>query len=127
MQETPKSSTARTCTRKAWLGLLLVMSVATAAQAATIQCGAGDRVQGEFGGGEIGTIAEIGTQPPHVGAYRITFSWSPRGEWYHPDTWEVRPQGTSDRCQPPAGTAAATMTCLSARYASSPSPSAGRR
>jgi len=41
-------------------------------------CGVGTRVQGEFGGGGIGTIKEIGTEPPHVGWYRITFDWDPK-------------------------------------------------
>ncbi|HWS25355.1 MAG TPA: hypothetical protein VN259_02155 [Xanthomonadales bacterium] len=72
-----------------------------------MNCAVGDRVAGEFGGGEIGTIAEIGRQSPHVGAYRIVFSWSPRGEWYHPNTWDVHPEGSADRCQPAQGGGAA--------------------
>jgi hypothetical protein len=63
-------------------------------------CGVGTRVQGEFGGGGIGTIKEIGTEPPHVGWYRITFDWDPRGEWYYPKITEIRTVGTKTRCGP---------------------------
>lgn len=96
--------------RLACLALCFAAPVATIA--ADVPCAVGTRVSGEFGGGEQGTIAEIGSQPPHVGAYRITFSWSPRGEWYHPNTWKVHLAGSGDRCvvaaaalpTPPAGT-----------------------
>lgn len=70
------------------------------------------RVAGEFGGGEVGTIAEIGSISPHVGAYRVTFGWSPKGEWYHPRTWEVHPEGTQDRCVTGAPSRAPTNSAL---------------
>jgi len=61
-------------------------------------CGVGTLVQGEFGAGAIGTIKEIGTEPPHVGWYRITFDWSPTGEWYYPKITEIKIVGTKTRC-----------------------------
>ena len=99
---------SRTCCRLNRWSLACALALgASVAGAATVNCGVGDRVAGEFGGGEIGTIAEIGRQSPHVGAYRIVFSWSPRGEWYHPNTWDVHPEGSADRCQPAQGGGAA--------------------
>lgn len=61
-------------------------------------CAIGTRVVGEHGGG-TGTIAEVGTEPPHVGWYRVTFSWSPRGEWYDPRTWTLNDVATGQRCR----------------------------
>ncbi|HWT15723.1 MAG TPA: hypothetical protein VN581_08075 [Patescibacteria group bacterium] len=101
--------------------LVLCLAWPLGCRAGNVPCDVGARVQGEFGGGEVGTIAEIGTQSPHVGAFRITFAWSPRGEWYHPDTWDVHPAGSRDRCVvAAAGSGAATAV---AREGSAPSRS----
>jgi hypothetical protein len=81
------------------LGLVAVTGPVATAAAQTVYCGPGTQVISENGGG-TGTIAEIGTEPPHVGWYRVTFSWSPRGEWYDPSTWKLYPAGTQQRCTP---------------------------
>jgi hypothetical protein len=64
--------------------------------AAQKECMVGSRVQ--LKGGPTGTIAEIGTESPHVGWYRIVMSWSPGGEWYDPRTWEMTIVGTNVKC-----------------------------
>ncbi len=86
--------------------LAIAGQVATAA-AQTVYCGPGTQVISENGGG-TGTIAEIGTEPPHVGWYRVTFSWSPGGEWYDPSTWKLYAAGTRQRCSPRKATPPAT-------------------
>ena len=68
------------------------------AWAADVPCGVGQQIEGEMGGGKVGEIVEIGTEAPHVGWYRITYDWSPKGEWFDPRTWDVHPQGRDDRC-----------------------------
>lgn len=91
----------------AGLGVLVSMAHA-------VDCGVGDQVQGDMGGGAKGSIAEIGTQPPHVGWYRIVFEWNkPHGDWYQPSQWQIRPVGSDSRCAvaapmatPPPGNAA---------------------
>ena len=91
--------------------VFVALASAVAAQqaiAADVPCGVGTQVQGEFGGGEVGTIAEIGSVAPHVGWYRITFRWSPDGEWFHPGTWKIEPSASDDRCiVPTAGSSTA--------------------
>lgn len=63
------------------------------------KCQAGTKVQGDMGGGKVGTIAEIGTESPHVGWYRIVFDWNaPAGDWYDPKTWRIRIAGTESVC-----------------------------
>jgi hypothetical protein len=99
------------------IGLCLAGLAPATVRAAEVECAVGARVQGEFGGGEIGTIAEIGSQPPHVGAYRITFGWSPAGEWYYPQTWTIHPAGSPDRCV--INAAAAGMPAPAATHAPS--------
>jgi hypothetical protein len=66
------------------------------AQVAT--CGVGTRVEFEDGRNGIGTIEEIGTESPHVGWYRIVFSWSPKGEWFMPKYTKLRIAGTNTKC-----------------------------
>jgi hypothetical protein len=81
--------------------------------AADTACGAGQTVQGDMGGGAPGTIAEVGSAPPHVGWYRIVFSWNaPGGDWYNPEQWNMSPAGSSARCRaaPPATAASANET-----------------
>lgn len=114
MQPASMHWAARRFKRTAGFSLALALALTGGAHAATVSCGVGDRVEGEFGGGEIGTIAEIGTEAPHVGSYRITFGWSPKGEWYHPNTWDVHPQGSADRCQPPGAAAAGSTPAVAA-------------
>ncbi|MCK6685492.1 MAG: hypothetical protein L6R30_24090 [Thermoanaerobaculia bacterium] len=64
-------------------------------------CGVATRVEFEDGGRGIGTIAEIGAKPPHVGWYRIVFSWNgPNGDWYSPKDWGMFVAGTKNRCGP---------------------------
>lgn len=64
-------------------------------------CGVSTRVEFEDGGRGIGTIAEVGTKPPHVGWYRIVFSWNgPNGDWYSPKDWGMFVAGTKNKCGP---------------------------
>lgn len=79
--------------------ILIALFLPPAAEAATVYCGPGTRVESENGGG-VGRIEEIGTESPHVGWYRVSFSWSPRGEWYDPSTWKLFPTGTKNVCSP---------------------------
>lgn len=84
-------------------------------------CAIGDHVQ--LKEGSDGTLAEIGTESPHVGWYRITFSWSPKGEWYNPATWETRKVDTGEVCvvdAPARGPSAAPAVPIAA--ASAPRP-----
>ncbi|MCL4819237.1 MAG: hypothetical protein KJ067_08850 [Vicinamibacteria bacterium] len=80
-------------------GLFAFTGPAATATAQTVYCGPGTQVTGKHGGG-TGTIEEIGTEAPHVGWYRVSFTWSPRGEWYDPSTWKLHVAGTSQRCSP---------------------------
>jgi hypothetical protein len=62
-------------------------------------CGVGTRVEFEDGARGIGTIQEIGTESPHVGWYRIVFSWnSPKGDWYSPKNWGILIAGSKTKC-----------------------------
>jgi hypothetical protein len=72
------------------------------ALAADVPCGIGTHVEGEMG---TGAVAEIGSEPPHVGWVRITHSWSPKGEWYDWRIWDVHPAGSADRCVAPGASA----------------------
>lgn len=68
-------------------------------------CKAGARVQVEMIDGAIGTITEIGSDPPHVGWYRIVYDWNvragnPKGEWYNPKNREILVAGTNTKCLP---------------------------
>lgn len=72
----------------------------SAVQAQTVTCGVGQEVEGELGGGK-GTIAEVGEAPPHVGWYRIVFTWNPKGDWYDPKSWKLYAVGSTNRCQAP--------------------------
>lgn len=84
---------------KPWSLLLALVVTAGAAPALAQQpCALGSAVQ--LKGGSAGTLAEVGTETPHVGWYRITFSWSPKGEWYDPRSWETYAAGTTTRCLP---------------------------
>ena len=82
-------------------GLFLGGGTDVAAQ--TEQCGVGARVQVEMIDNAVGTITEIGTEPPHVGWYRVVFDWNvragnPQGEWYSPKNREIRVVGTNTKC-----------------------------
>lgn len=78
--------------------LAALAALAAPAFAADVPCGVGTKVEGEM---SAGTVAEIGTQPPHVGWVRLVHSWSPKGEWYDWRIWDVHPAGSSDRCVAP--------------------------
>ncbi|HXG64358.1 MAG TPA: hypothetical protein VNO70_04575 [Blastocatellia bacterium] len=99
--------TGPSCLKSALIAIIsfpLLFSAGTDVIAQQQECGVGTQVQGNMGGGAKGTIAEIGTEPPHVGWYRIVFNWNaPKGDWYDPKTWEIRIAGTNIRCgQEPA-------------------------
>ncbi len=79
--------------------LSLAMLLANATHAADVACDVGAQVEGdEIAGGETGEIVEIGTARPHVGWYRIKFSFNPGGDWFDPRTVPIKPSGSSDRC-----------------------------
>lgn len=81
------------------LAAILAFLLAAGAPAfAQDPCGVGTRVQFEDGMRGVGTIAEIGTQSPHVGWYRIVFSWAPKGEWFPPKAFGMFVAGTQTRC-----------------------------
>lgn len=86
----------------ALLAASLLAALCSRALAADVPCPVGTRVFGEMAGGKVGEIAELGTESPHEGWVRITYSWSPGGEWYDWRSWAVHPEGSSDRCAPPA-------------------------
>lgn len=88
---------------------VLCLFAAAPAFAADVPCGVGQKTQGEMAGGQVGEILEVGSEPPHVGWYRIAFSWAPKGEWFDPRTWDVHPHGSSDRCIVPASASSATV------------------
>lgn len=103
------------------LHLALAFTLGTAPSAFAQQpCALGSRV--ELKGGSTGTLAEVGTEVPHVGWYRIVFTWSPRGEWYDPRSWETYAAGTTQRCLPPSAAAPRTEP-----KAAPPAPQPGRR
>lgn len=86
------------CLRGASL-FALMLAMVQPAWAGDVACGVGQSVQGEMGGGGAGDIVEVGTARPHVGWYRIVFSWNaPNGDWYDPSLLEMHPAGTNDRC-----------------------------
>ena len=89
--------------------------------AAQKECMVGSRVQ--LKDGPTGTIAEIGTEAPHIGWYRIALSWSPGGEWYDPRTWEMTIVGTSTKC---GRKAAAAPTRAAGPAAPTPAPPPGQ-
>jgi hypothetical protein len=47
----------------------------------------------------IGTIAEIGTESPHVGWFGIKFSWSKDLQWYPPESNGLLIAGTKTPCK----------------------------
>ncbi|MEZ0373277.1 MAG: hypothetical protein ACAI44_29580 [Candidatus Sericytochromatia bacterium] len=84
-------------------GCLLILGFgagySSPAQAQT--CGVGTKVTLAWGS-PVGTITKIGTESPYVGWYEVTFSYSPRGEWF-PPTGAVLIEGTKTVCgQAPA-------------------------
>ena len=91
------------------LPMIAMLLAAPLAQAADVACGVGQRVQGEMAGGKVGEIVEVGSESPHVGWYRITYDWAPKGEWFDPRTWDVHPQGSADRCIVAASAAPAAV------------------
>ncbi|HJU62773.1 MAG TPA: hypothetical protein VJ864_12070 [Candidatus Binatia bacterium] len=81
--------------------IALVFSVGAGADTVAQEqgCGVGTRVEFEDGARGVGTIKEIGTESPHVGWYRIVFSWnSPNGDWYSPKNWGILIAGTKTKC-----------------------------
>ncbi len=74
---------------------LLLFSLGTDTRAQEQGCGVGTQVEFEDGARGVGTIKEIGTKSPHVGWYRIVFSWNgPNGDWYSPKDWGMFIAGT---------------------------------
>ena len=79
------------------LGFALLLATGSL-QAADVPCEVGAQVEGDdIAGGETGEIVEIGTERPHVGWYKIKFSYS-SGEWFNPKMVTIHPTGTGDRC-----------------------------
>jgi hypothetical protein len=113
--------------RWSFVFLLLLLAVVVVSDDAFAQdpCGVGTRVQ--LKGSSTGTIAEIGTESPHVGWYRIVFSWSPGGEWYDPRTWEMTVAGTSTVCGKPAQASAPKPAAPSASAAAQKACMVGSR
>lgn len=95
--------------RRVWWVTAVIAAVALASlsdagvAAQEGSCGVGTRIQLEGGSDAVGTIEEIGTQPPHVGWFRISFSWSPQGEWYPADYSRLLIAGTKTRCSQVSG------------------------
>ena len=85
---------------------IMFLSIATPQAAAQDgKCQVGARVQVEMIDNAIGRITELGTQPPHVGWYRIVYDWNvrsgnPKGDWYNPKNREIRIDGTDTKCGP---------------------------
>lgn len=108
------------------LALSLAANAEVRAQGQT--CGVGTRVEFDDGARGVGTIEEIGTASPHVGWYRISFSWNPKGDWYSPASWGILVAGTKTKCQaaaPPARAASTPPTSTGGPL--SPSPTGARR
>lgn len=83
----------------ATIAFLLLFSLGTDARAQEQGCGVGTQVQFEDGARGVGTIKEIGTKSPHVGWYRLVFSWNgPNGDWYSPKNWGMFIAGTKTKC-----------------------------
>ena len=83
--------------------VLFISTPRAAAQDGTCQVGA--RVQVEMIDNAVGRITELGTQPPHVGWYRIVYDWNvrsgnPKGDWYNPKNREIRIEGAPTKCGP---------------------------
>ena len=73
------------------------------ATAQTQTCAVGARVRVEMVDNAVGTITEIGTEPPHVGWYRIVFesnirAGNPKGDWFSPKNREIVVEGTNTKC-----------------------------
>ena len=71
--------------------------------AQTSNCGVGASVRVEMIDNAVGTVTAIGTEPPHVGWYRVVYEWNvrsgnPQGEWYNPKYREIRAAGTNAKC-----------------------------
>jgi hypothetical protein len=98
------------------ISVLTALLLTSAAEAQTVYCGPGTAVESENGGGPA-RIEEIGTEAPHVGWYRVSFTWSPRGEWYNPATWKLYPTGTKKICSPKQPASAPPQLELPARPA----------
>lgn len=82
------------CSGRTWGAVLLLGS---APAFADVACGVGMMIEAEdLSRG--GRIAEIGTESPHKGWYRIVWDWNPKGDWYDPGTWEMRAVGSTERC-----------------------------
>jgi hypothetical protein len=89
--------------------LSICLMCAAPAFGADVTCGVGQKIEGGMGGGQVGEILEVGSEPPHLGWYRIAFTWAPQGEWYDPRSWKVHPQGSRERCVAPASAEPATV------------------
>ena len=103
---------------------MLALAAALPAGAADVPCGVGGRVLLEGGSASALEIVEVGTEPPHVGWYRLVGPWNaPAGDWYDPRTWAMHPEGrAADRCvvAPPAP----PMTAATPLPAPPPAPAA---
>lgn len=78
--------------------LVFILSANLNSKAQVADCGVGTKIEFEDDRGKIGTIEEIGTKPPHVGWFRIAFSWNPKGEWFPSDYTRLRIAGTDRMC-----------------------------
>ncbi len=106
---------------------LVCVAGAGVVQAQTVTCGVGQEVQAELGGGK-GTIAEVGSVPPHVGWYRVVYTWNaPNGDWYDPKSWKLYAAGSTSRCQAPQPAGARKpVASASGTPGASPTPGASR-
>jgi hypothetical protein len=104
----------------ATLAFALSLSVDTDVAAQDKGCGVGTRVEFEDGARGVGTIKEVGTEPPHVGWYLIAFDWNPKGDWYDPKSWGIRIAGTNVKCG--EQTSATTKQQSQGKSAVSPTP-----
>jgi hypothetical protein len=82
--------------RTTFITALFVASGDVSAQTAT--CAVGTQVAFEWSPDTVGTIAEIGTEYPHVGWFGIKFSWSERIQWSAPDSKGLLIAGTKTPC-----------------------------
>ena len=97
--------TRQTRLTTAVLAIMFLFIATPQAAAQDGKCQVGARVQVQEINKAVGTITELGTEPPHVGWYRIAYEWNarsgnPKGDWYNPKNREIRIDGTDTKCAP---------------------------